>query len=250
VAYIGITTSIFESPSGERIQLNAAYVEAVQLAGGVPVLLPPHLEARALDDLVQNLDGVVLSGGGDVEPGLYGEKPHAAVAGVCAKRDRFEFEIVRRAVDRRMPVFAICRGMQVMNVALGGTLYQHIPQAFGDVVQHNQVSAGYRRDEVTHPVEVRPGTLLANVVGSGAVGVNSMHHQSVRALGMHLVPTARAADGVVEAVEAPALGDFVLGVQWHPEELVRGNEAARALFESFMGACEGRPVMAVTRATG
>lgn len=234
--YIGITMSVADGPAGDRIALNAAYVEAVQWAGGTPVLLPPHLDRDRLDDLIPNLDGILLSGGGDVEPGLYGERPHPRCAGVSARRDRFEIDVVRRAIDRRMPIFAICRGMQVLNVALGGTLYQHVPEAFGDTIAHNQVEAGFRRDEVTHPVEVRAGTLLGNLVGSGAVGVNSIHHQAVRALGMHLVPVARAGDGLIEAVEAPPLGDFVLGVQWHPEELAGSNSAARALFEGFIAA--------------
>ena len=103
---------------------------------------------------------------------------------------------------------------------------------------HQQVEAGGQRDKVTHPVEVRRGTLLANLIGSGAVGVNSMHHQAVHALGQHMVPVARTADGLIEAIEAPSLGAFVLGVQWHPEELVEVSEAARALFAGFIEACE------------
>lgn len=239
MAYIGITMSISPGKSGDRLGLNAAYINALQWAGATPVLLPPNLSSDRLQELIENLDGVVLSGGGDVEPALYGEAPHATVTGVDARRDRFEIEVVRRAVDRRMPLLAICRGMQILNVGLGGTLYQHVPQTFGDAVKHDQVAAGYDRCEVTHPVEVRAGTLLGNLVGSGAVGVNSMHHQAVRALGMHLIPTARASDGVVEAVEAPALGSFVVGVQWHPEELVANNAAAQALFHGFMSACVG-----------
>jgi putative glutamine amidotransferase len=248
VPYIAISTSVMAGGSGERAAINSAYLEAIQWAGGVPVLLPPHLDRRSLDRLMENVDGVVLSGGGDIEPGLYGEQPHASVRGVSARRDRFEIEVVRRAIDGRLPLLAICRGMQVLNVALGGTLYQHVPQTFGDAIPHDQVAAGYRRDEITHPVEVRSGTLLGNIVGSGAVGVNSMHHQCVRSLGMHLTPTARASDGVIEAIEAPPLGDFVLGVQWHPEELVPSNEPARALFGAFLAACgaEARVTAAVS----
>jgi putative glutamine amidotransferase len=236
--YVGITMSVQDGSSGERLGLNTAYIEAVQWAGGV------HL-----DELFENLDGVLLSGGGDVEPGLYGERPHPKVTGVSAKRDRFEIDVVRRAIDRRMPLFAVCRGMQILNVALGGTLYQHVPQAFGNAVEHQQVAAGLRRDEITHPVEVRPGTLLANLVGSGAIGTNSIHHQAVRTLGMHLVPSARAADGLIEAIEGPPLGDFVLGVQWHPEELVSYNDAARTLFEAFVDACQGATTRALAAAT-
>jgi putative glutamine amidotransferase len=237
--YVGITMSVQDGPAGERLGLNTAYLEAVQRAGGIPVLLPPALGRAQLDELFANLDGLLLSGGGDVEPGLYGERPHPKVSGVSARRDRFEIDVVRRAIDRRMPLLAICRGMQILNVALGGTLYQHVPQVFGDTVEHQQVAAGSPRDEITHPVEIRPGTLLANLVGSGAIGVNSIHHQAVRTLGVHLVPSARAPDGLIEAIEGPPLGDFVLGVQWHPEELVSSNDAARAVFEAFLDACQG-----------
>lgn len=236
--YIGITTSLVEGPGPERVSLNAAYLEAVQAAGAIPVLLPPQLAGEPLDRLVENLDGLVLTGGGDVDPVRYQERPHAKTAGVSARRDRFELIVLRKALEQHLPVLAICRGMQVMNVALGGTLYQHVPDVFGQNVCHQQVEAGRRRDDVTHPVEVRPGTLLANLVGSGAVGVNSIHHQAVHALGQHMVPVARTADGLIEAIEAPSLGDFVLGVQWHPEELVGASEAARALFAGFIAACD------------
>jgi putative glutamine amidotransferase len=247
--YVGLTMSVTDGASGERVSLNSAYAEAVQWAGGVPVLLPATLDARRQDELMDNLQGLVLTGGGDIDPSLYGEPAHPETKGISARRDNFEREIIRRALERRMPILAICRGMQMLNVALGGTLYQHVPQAFGDTVQHDQVAAGLPRHELVHPVEVRAGTLLGNIVGSGAVGVNSMHHQGVRSLGMHLVPVARAADGLIEAVEAPALGPFVMGVQWHPEELIADSQAARRLFDSFLAACDsGSPVLAAAGA--
>jgi len=236
--YIGVTTSLVEGKIPERISLNAAYVRAVQATGAVPVLLPPHLAGAPLDDLCESLDGLMLTGGGDVDPARYDEQAHPKTVGVSARRDRFELVVLRKALERHVPVLAICRGMQVLNVALGGTLYQHVPDVFGATVCHHQVEAGGQRDQVTHPVEVRRGTLLANLIGSGAVGVNSMHHQAVHALGQHMVPVARTADGLIEAIEAPSLGAFVLGVQWHPEELVEVSEAARALFAGFIEACE------------
>ncbi|MGD9933898.1 MAG: gamma-glutamyl-gamma-aminobutyrate hydrolase family protein [Dehalococcoidia bacterium] len=235
--YVGITTSLVEGKSPERISLNAAYVQAVQGAGAMPVLLPPYLTGPQLDELCENLDGLVLTGGGDVDPARYDERPHPKVLGVSARRDRFEFIVLRKALEEHIPVLAICRGMQVLNVALGGTLFQHVPDIFGQSICHQQVEAGGQRSDVTHPVEVRRGTLLANLIGSGAVGVNSMHHQAVHALGQHMVPVARTADGLIEAIEAPSLGEFVLGVQWHPEELVEVSEAARALFDGFVAAC-------------
>ncbi len=246
MTFIGVTTGLGAGSGPERATLNTAYIEAVQQAGGVPVLLPPQLGAREFADLAANLDGLLLTGGGDVDPALYNEKPHREAVGISPRRDTFETDALRWALGGHRPVFAICRGMQVLNVALGGSLYQHLPDLFGDVVCHQQTAAGYGRDEPTHPVDVRGGSLLANIIGSGSVGVNSMHHQGIRAAGSHLVITARAPDGVIEAVEAPALGPFVLGVQWHPEEMLAASVAARTLFAAFIEACSAPAAMAAT----
>jgi putative glutamine amidotransferase len=239
---IGITTSI--APAGtspERAVLNGAYIQAVQRAGGVPVILPPQLEAEQLDSLLGLVDGVVLSGGGDVGPSLYTlEAAHPTVTGVSPERDRAEAAVIQRVLADQKPLFAICRGMQVLNVVLGGTLYQDIASTIGEEITHQQTDAGFGRGDVTHTVEVRSGTLLANLVGPGRIAVNSMHHQSLRALGSHLVVSARAQDGVIEAVEAPALGRFVLGVQWHPEELAELSDGARALFRGLVEAAANR----------
>ena len=240
MAFIGLTTGVTERGGVERMALNAAYLEAVQMAGAVPVILPPQLGPHQFADLAANLDGLILTGGGDVDPARYNEKPHRETTGVSQKRDEFEVAALRWALGEHRPVLAICRGMQIMNVALGGSLYQHVPESFGDAINHSQAGAGFPRCEATHAVEVRGGSLLANIIGSGSVGVNSMHHQSVRAAGSHLVITARAPDGVIEAVEGPSLGAFVLGVQWHPEEMIAGSGAARSLFIAFVNAC-GEP---------
>ncbi len=239
---IGITSSI--APPGvspERAVLNGAYIEAVQQAGGVPLLLPPQLHPEQLNALLDLVDGVVLSGGGDVAPSLYTiEAAHPTVGGVSSQRDTTEAAVIRRVLADQKPIFAICRGMQVLNVVLGGTLYQDIGSAIGHDIAHQQTSAGFGRADFTHTVDVRSGTLLANLVGTGSTAVNSMHHQALRALGSHLVVSARSHDGVIEAVEAPALGPFVLGVQWHPEELIDLSEGARALFLGIVGASAKR----------
>jgi putative glutamine amidotransferase len=236
MTFIGISMSFTSGRGPDRVSLNTSYFEALQWAGAIPVLLPPRLDAPSLRTLLESLDGVMLTGGGDVDPALYGEQPHRETVGVAAARDRMELDVIHRTLDARKPLFAICRGMQMMNVALGGSLYQHVPDHFGDSVFHQQEAAGYNRDEPTHTVEVRGGSLLANLVGSGRLGVNSLHHQAVRVPGTHVIVTARAGDGVIEAIEAPALGSFVLGVQWHPEELMQ-TPAARALFQGFVAAC-------------
>ncbi len=239
---IGITTSIApEGASPERAVLNGAYIKAIQCAGGVPLILPPQLQPEQLEALLDLIDGVVLSGGGDVAPALYTlEAPHSTVSGVSAERDATEAAVIRRVLADQKPLLALCRGMQVLNVVLGGTLYQDIATTTGDDIQHQQTKAGFGRSEFTHTVEVRSGTLLANLVGAGRIAVNSMHHQALRALGSHLVVSARAPDGVIEAVEAPALGRFVLGVQWHPEELAEFSDGARALFRGVVEASSAR----------
>ena len=240
--FIGVTTSASSGEGPARMSLNAAYLYALQAAGGIPVLLPPFLLDDQLNALLENLDGLLLTGGGDIDPSRYGEKPHALVHGVSAPRDTLEVTVTRWALAQRKPVLALCRGMQVLNVTLGGSLVQHIPDYYGESIAHSQVDAGYRRDEVTHAVDVRGGTLLANLVGPGGLGVNSMHHQSIRRPGDHLVITARSSDGVVEAVEGPGLGPFVVGVQWHPEELAASNEASANLFSGFVAAASGLSV--------
>lgn len=245
--FIGVTTSASTGEGPARISLNAAYLHALQAAGGIPVLLPPFILDAQLNALLENLDGLLLTGGGDVDPSRYGEKAHPATTGISAPRDTLEVTVTRWALAERKPIFAVCRGMQVLNVTLGGTLVQHIPDQYGESIAHSQVDAGYRRDEVTHAIDIRGGTLLANLAGVGGLGVNSMHHQSIHRPGDHLVITARSSDGVVEAVEGPGLGPFVLGVQWHPEELAATNEAAAKLFSGFVAAASGLSVGAPER---
>jgi putative glutamine amidotransferase len=245
--FVGITTSLTGSNGTPRAQLNVAYLDALQAAGGIPVLLPPQLREAQFAALVENLDGLLLTGGGDVDPARYNAPLHVEVRGVSVARDTLELTAARWALGARKPIFAICRGMQLLNVALGGTLFPHIPEHFGEGVLHDQAAAGMGRSEIAHSVDVRGGSLLANLVGAGSLGVNSMHHQAVRRPGDHIIVTARASDGVIEAVEAPTLGEFILGVQWHPEELAATNEAAARLFSGFVAACGGERVGAPER---
>jgi gamma-glutamyl-gamma-aminobutyrate hydrolase PuuD len=192
------------------------YFELVAAAGGRPLLLPPPSSApegpgAAADEVIAVLDGLVLTGGGDVDPRAYGEEPDPEVSGVDLVRDASERALLAAALRADIPVLAICRGCQVLNVELGGTLVQHLP----DVVGHRA-----HRDAPLEfgPVEVQtvPGTLAADVFGTGPTVLCS-HHQAIAALGRGLVTTAATTDGVVEAVELPS-ARFVLGVQWHPEE--------------------------------
>jgi putative glutamine amidotransferase len=191
-----------------------SYIRAVQAAGGLAVLLPPDDEAaQDPDDLLDRLDALILAGGTDVDPATYGARPHPEVSVTVPERDRFELALATRALDRELPLLAICRGMQMLNVALGGTLVQHVP----DVVGHedHRHTPGLFAD---HDVELEPGSLAARTAGAERLAVKSHHHQGVDELGEGLEVTARSVgDGLPEAVEGRD-GRFVLGVLWHPEQ--------------------------------
>jgi putative glutamine amidotransferase len=234
---IGVTTSLsFGKKTPERAYVNSTYLAAIQEAGGVPVPLPPQLGDGALEELSSRLHGLLLTGGGDVDPKTFGEPPHRSVYDVAPTRDRLEMALVRRCMTEGRPVLAICRGIQLLNVALGGSLYQDVATDPGTKIKHQQTGP---RDKPTHAVTVTPGSFLARVLGEDELRVNSMHHQAVKALGKNMVAVAHAPDQIVEGIELADAGPdrFVLGVQWHPEELVPKDSAARNLFSAFVSAC-------------
>jgi gamma-glutamyl-gamma-aminobutyrate hydrolase PuuD len=235
---IGVSTSITIGEYPERAYVNSAYLRAVEQAGGIPVLLPPQLSASARETLWQRLDALVLTGGGDIEPVRFGQAAHAKTALVSPARDGLELELVDRALRDDVPLFGICRGVQVLNVALGGTLHQHVPDAVGETVPHAQAEP---RHVATHPVKVlAEGTRLGRIVGASELAVNSFHHQALGTLGRGLREVAWAPDQVIEAVEHEDPRRFVLGVQWHPEDLVGHDAAARALFGAIVDAARAR----------
>jgi putative glutamine amidotransferase len=235
---IGVTTSITVDEYPERAYVNSAYVRAIEGAGGIPVLLPPQLGAAAREALWPRLDALILTGGGDIEPSRFGESPHRKVMLVSDDRDALELELVDRALRDDVPLFGICRGVQVLNVALGGSLHQHIPDTFGDTVQHAQKEP---RHVATHPVKVlTEGTRLGQILGVPELTVNSFHHQALRMLGRGLRDVAWAPDDVIEAVEHEDDRRFVVGVQWHPEDLVEHDAAAQALFRAVVAAARAR----------
>jgi len=207
--------------------LPFAYVDQVERAGGQPVILPPVGDpASALD----RLDGLILAGGGDLNPAAYGEAPHETVTHVRDFRDDAELSMVRAALNRDLPFLGICRGLEVLNVALGGTLLQHIPDKVGTTV-HSPAPGEYG----WHPVRVEPGTRVAEVTGIAEADVAHYHHQAIDRLGDGLVATAWAPDGIIEAAELPGRS-FVLGVQWHPEV---GDDPA--LFKNLIAEATARP---------
>jgi putative glutamine amidotransferase len=223
------------------LALGVTYLDAIEAAGGIPVILAP-LPARRLRSIVDRLDGICLSGGPDVEPACYGADAHPELGPTELQVDLFELGLVRAARRRGLPILAICRGMQVLNVARGGTLIQHLPD-LGDEVQHRQSAPA---SQPSHPVAVAGDSRLAQITGSERIDVNSFHHQAIDSLGGGLEPVAWADDGVVEAIEA--LGDaFTLGVQWHAECMTDRPEQAR-LFMALIDAAEEQTGLARARA--
>lgn len=206
--------------------LPCGYVDAVRAAGAIPVVLPPG-EAEAAQ-LLELIDALILSGGGDIAPSSYGGQPHETIYSTCEERDHFEFDLARAALKRRdVPVLCICRGMQVLNVICGGTLHAHLPDQFGESTVHRLPP----RLPTRHPVRVDPQSRLAAFLGTHEVAACSWHHQAIAHLGQDLRPVAWAADGVIEAVEHGG-HPWCVGVQWHPE--MQHEEAPqRALFKAL-----------------
>jgi putative glutamine amidotransferase len=228
---IGITTGS-DSKRPEFYSLRHEYVRSVELAGGLPVVLVPGDQAGSAA-LLDRLDGLVVTGGVDIAPGLYGAVSHPTVSAVNPERDRFETTILREALARDLPVLGICRGIQLLNVVRGGTLIQDIPSEIGSEIPHDP--PGHARDAVAHDVEIVTGTLLADLLGAGKGAVNSFHHQAVSRLGEGLVVSARSADGIVEGVEL-AGARFTVAVQWHPESFWREFQRFGALFSGLVEA--------------
>ncbi len=243
---IGVTTSITTTAAShpsrpERAYLNSAYLLAVQQAAGVPLLLPPRLDDAALGALIERLDGVVLTGGGDIDPARFDELAHPTVSEVSPARDALEIALVEHALGRELPILAICRGLQVLNVALGGSLFQDVGTDPGTQVAHSQEAP---RNIPTHRVKIDSGSQLAGVLGVDALGVNSLHHQAIKALGRGLRAVAFAEDGLIEGAELDDESRFVLGIQWHPEEMVTDSAPARRLFRALVDAAIRRSARA------
>ncbi len=236
---IGITGSQAQLPSGiTQVSVKESYVTAVRQAGGIPVVLAPRELALVIDETLEHLDGVLLTGGKDVDPRFYGEPVWNETVQLEPERDALELPLVRAAFERDLPLLAICRGCQVLNVALGGSLWQDLPSQRPEALPHFQHAP---RDSVTHGVLVSPESRLAAVLeqaGREPLPANTFHHQAVREVAPPLVVSARSEDGVIEAIEAPERR-FLLGVQWHPEELL-ARAAHRRLFEAFVAAAARR----------
>jgi putative glutamine amidotransferase len=219
-------------PTQTEMTLGLAYMRAVERAGGLPVALSP-LASENVDPLLEQLSGLLLTGGPDLDPACYGAEPHPELGPIDHDVDTFEIELCRQADRRGMPILGICRGAQVLNVSRQGSLIQHLPDFISGAIEHSQTEPG---DRTTHEVRVSPDSGLAQTTGGGPVKVNSFHHQAIDRLGFGLRPVAWTQDGVIEAVEGRD-GRFVLGVQWHAETLIEEAEQL-ALFERLVEAAK------------
>ncbi len=229
---IGITT-YHRSPRSGAVRLPGEYADCVRRAGGLPLLLQPG-ETR-VGELLAALDGVLLTGGGDVDPALWAERPDEVPAvGTSRERDASEMALIRAAVEAGVPALCVCRGQQLLNVAFGGTLVGDIEREVGREIEHRSASG----DPVLHEVEVGAGTLLSQVLGEASVTGSSWHHQAVARSGRGLRVTARAADGVIEGLELEAGGDL-LAVQWHPELTAEDDQVQRRLFDWLVERADG-----------
>ena len=227
---VAVTASIRLDGDTSRLRLTAAYVTALESAGLIPLIVPPLSSASAAAAIMDSVSGLVLTGGEDVDPARYGEKRHEKVRYVNAARDATEAALIEAAKSRGKPVLAICRGIQILNVALGGTLVQDIPSQVGTPIAHDEDSP---RDTRSHEISVEPGSLIAKAVGTEHLTVNSFHHQSVKRVAAGMRVTARSPDGVIEGLEATD-DWWVLAVQWHPEEMTDSPEPwDRGLFKAF-----------------
>lgn len=233
---IGITPSV---ENGENIYfINADNAKAITAAGGTPIILPLLESKDDIENAVQIIDGLYLSGGNDVDPTLFDEEPHPQLGIVDPKRDKFESAIIREVLKLNKPILGVCKGCQMLNIVGGGDMYQDIySQIEGNLLQHNQNAPS---DHGSHFVEVLEGSLLHQLVGLNKIKVNSRHHQANRKMGENFIVSGKASDGVVEAIESKQ-HPFVLGLQWHPENMVAvQDEVSQKIYKGFINACRSR----------
>lgn len=222
---IGVTSS-FDVEKDTQV-LPANYTRAVESSGGIPFLIPAALSPALADEILSRVNGLLLSGGYDVDPQWFGENPHPKLGTVSPERDNLEISLARGALQKNIPILAICRGLQLLNVAAGGTLYQDIHDQVPGSLKHRQDAPRWYG---THEILIEKDCLLAQVLGTTRLRVNSFHHQSVKAVAPHFKITATAPDGIVEAIEPVSSKLPVLAVQWHPEGMFDQVPVFKALF--------------------
>lgn len=227
---IGITTAYEKRARRDYECLSYNYIKAVELAGGLPILIPTLLNEE-IDRYLDLIDGLILSGGEDINPTLYGAEPISQLGELCPERDLFEIKLFTKALERQMPILGICRGFQVINVALGGTLYQDIMVQQGSHFNHLNLINPV--DTLQHEVILATDSKLYQIMKKDKLMVNSLHHQAIHKVGENLKVVGLSTDDIIEALEYKG-ETFVVGVQWHPEDLVAKNGYFLELFETFV----------------
>ncbi|KAF0825679.1 gamma-glutamyl-gamma-aminobutyrate hydrolase family protein [Cytobacillus firmus] len=229
---IGVTSNLDD----HNLSVSMDNIHSLINAGAVPVVVPNMLDDDKIEKLAETLDGLLLTGGGDIDPTLFGEEPHQKLGSICPERDTFEISMIQKMLARDKPILAICRGCQILCIALGGDMYQDIFSQMGvPLLQHGQKAP---RWHATHFVNVKRDSLLHRVTGMLSFKVNSYHHQAVRKMPENFEVCAVANDGVMEAFESKK-HSFALGVQWHPECMTQKNDdPSKAIFDEFVKACK------------
>ncbi len=238
---VGITCSLTASGIGDSIYtlerniIARDYSHAIEYAGGTPLLIPHVGDIECINQYLGVLDGLVLSGGGDIDPLLFGQEPHQNLGSVDRVRDEMELQLTQKALDQDLPILAICRGIQMLNVAAGGTIYQDIAAEMPQpTLRHSQSGAGWY---ASHTIDIISESRLFQIFDSPTARVNSFHHQAVREIGEGFIVTAKAKDNVIEAIESPT-HRFALGVQYHPEMMWEHHPEVLNLFTAFLKACQ------------
>ena len=243
---IGVTTQTLHAIDGipeglpQSVVMNQRYYQAAAMAGAAPVLIPLLDDIEALRAVYERMDGVLIPGGVDIDPAAFGERPHDKLGRIDPARDRVEIQLAKWAVEDEKPILGLCRGLQVINVALGGTLYQDLEAEYPNAIKHDYFpNYGFDRDYLAHDVALAPGSRLEHALASQRIAVNSMHHQGIKVLAGALAPSAIAPDGLIEAVESTD-DNFVVGVQWHPEVFESNDPNTEHLFSAFLAAASAR----------
>lgn len=231
---IGITSNF--DPAKNSYFLLQSYIKSVEEAGGVPFIIP-YVDDALCGDILDRVDGIIFTGGSDFSPSRYGGQHHPRMSEIIEPRDEFEFALIQKAISARQPTLGICRGMQIINVVLGGTIFDDTQDQRPGSIDHR---TGSPLDQQVHDIEIKPSTLLHAMVGKDTLSVNSVHHQAVNRIAETLRVSAVAEDGVIEAIEHPDLDkQFLLGVQWHPEHLTE-CASSKALLRNFVEHCASR----------